>query len=90
MSNHKSRCKSCRWWDRSNNNRSADRDWGMCHFWGGRHAGYRIGNGFIDFTVGHEPTGAHTCDQHNADPALRGTDGMKPPPVILTEGKPIR
>ena len=81
------RCKSCRWWDRSNNFRSADRDWGLCHFWGKRE-GARIPNGFIDYTVGHEPQGGMTCDQHNADPAARGQDGLTPPAIVCCEGIP--
>ena len=81
------RCKSCRWWERSNNFRTADRDWGLCHFWG-KKAGHSIPSGFIDYTVGHEPSGADTCNQHNSEPGLRGQDGLKPPSIILCEGKP--
>ncbi len=66
------RCKSCRWWERSNNFRSQDRDWGLCHMFGGR-AGARMGGGFIDFSYGHEPLGSDTCDFHNADPSIQGT-----------------
>lgn len=62
-----SRCKSCRWWERSNNFRQMDRDWGLCHFWGGQ-TGHRIPGGFIDYSVGHEPRGSDTCDWHNAPP----------------------
>jgi len=80
------RCKSCRWWDRSNNYRAMDRDWGICHFWGGRHVGARIHGGFIDMTVGHEPRGSNTCDWHDADPSLRGTVPAVLAPPLLTEG----
>jgi hypothetical protein len=61
------RCQSCRWWERSNNFRAADRDWGLCHFWGGK-SGRRILGGFIDYSFGHEPRGSDTCEWHNADP----------------------
>ncbi len=61
------RCQSCRWWDRSNNYSAIGRDWGLCHLWGGK-SGRRLGNGFIDYTYGHEPRGADTCTHHNADP----------------------
>ena len=82
------RCKSCRWWERSNNFRAEDRDWGLCHFWGKR-VGYRIqGGGFIDGTVGHEPRGSGTCEQYTADPSLRCKEGLRPPTVILCEGMP--
>jgi hypothetical protein len=64
------RCVSCRWWDRSNNFRSVEKDWGLCHFWGGR-TGMRTPRGFIDGTFGHEPSGADTCDWHNADPSKK-------------------
>lgn len=64
------RCQSCRWWERSNNFRAISRDWGLCHFWGGRTGG-RTPLGFIDGTFGHEPTGMDTCDFHNADPVAK-------------------
>jgi hypothetical protein len=75
-----SRCSSCRWWERSNNFRAQDRDWGLCHFWGGR-SGHRILNGFIDYSYGHEPRGSDTCDWHNADPSKKEAahlDGKMP------------
>ena len=81
------RCQSCRWWERSNNFAAEGRDWGLCHFWGKRQ-GARIPGGFIDYTVGHEPRGAMTCDQHDASPVWRGHDGLKPPTVICCEGEP--
>lgn len=62
-----SRCSSCRWWERSCNFRTIDRDWGLCHFWGGK-AGHRTSLGFIDYSFGHEPRGSDTCDWHNAKP----------------------
>jgi hypothetical protein len=63
------RCQSCRWWERSNNFRAIGRDWGLCHLWGGK-SGARLpnGDGFIDFSFGHEPRGSDTCEHHNADP----------------------
>ena len=64
------RCSSCRWWERSNNFRAIGRDWGLCHFWGG-NIGFRIGQAFIDRTVGHEPRGSDTCAWHNAEPDER-------------------
>lgn len=67
MTDRKMRCKSCRWWERSFNFRSADRDWGLCWFWGGR-SGHRITGGFIDYSFGHEPRGSDTCENHNAPP----------------------
>ena len=82
-----SRCSSCRWWDRSNNFRAKDRDWGLCHFWGGT-SGSRIPGGFIDFSFGHEPRGADTCDWHNAAPEAKATaqlDGKMP--EIKLEGE---
>lgn len=82
------RCKSCRWWERSNNFRQAERDWGLCHFWGGEHFGARIPNGFIDYTVGHEPRGADTCGFHNADPSLRGTVPASIAPKMKCGGEP--
>ncbi len=82
------RCQSCRWWERSNNYAAIDRDWGLCHFWGGK-SGMRIPGGFIDYSFGHEPTGADTCDWHNANPAMKpeahGSGNM---PEIKCEGKP--
>jgi hypothetical protein len=74
------RCKSCRWWERSNNFRAADRDWGLCHFWGGRF-GRRILGGFIDGSFGHEPRGADKCEWHNAPPDAKDgaqLDGSMP------------
>ena len=80
------RCQSCRWWERSNNFRAIGRDWGLCHLWGGK-SGHRIGNCFIDYSYGHEPSGSDTCDHHNADPNSRDSillDGNMPP--IKCEG----
>lgn len=80
------RCKSCRWWDRSNNFRQIDRDWGLCHFWGG-HEGRRIPGGFIDYSVGHEPRGSDTCTWHNAPPErLEDAHENGPMPAIKCEG----
>jgi hypothetical protein len=79
------RCKSCRWWDRSNNFKAIDRDWGACHFWGKR-AGFRIANGFIDGWAGHEPRGSDTCGLHNSDPTLREIADVNLAPRIKTEG----
>jgi hypothetical protein len=77
------RCQSCRWWDRSNNFRAIGRDWGLCHLWGGK-TGRRMlnGIGFIDYSFGHEPLGADTCEHHNADPAQKASiqiSGKMPP-----------
>lgn len=83
---HTPRCKSCRWWERSGNFSAIDRDWGRCHFWGGRHVGVRIRNDFIDATVGHEPRGSNTCDHHDADPSLREAVAAELAPPLLTEG----
>ena len=82
------RCQSCRWWERSNNFSAIGRDWGLCHLWGGKSgAAIENGNGFIDYSFGHEPRGADTCEHHNADPAhkqniQRGGEM----PVIKCEG----
>lgn len=51
------RCMSCRWWEESCNFRAKERDWGLCHFWGGKS--------------GHEPRGCDTCNYHNAEPGQR-------------------
>jgi hypothetical protein len=64
------RCQSCRWWERSNNFRAIERDWGLCHLWGGK-TGRRIPGGVIDGTFGHEPRGADTCEHHNAEPSAK-------------------
>lgn len=81
------RCSSCRWWDRSNNFRSIERDWGLCHFWGGT-SGRRISGGFIDYSYGHEPTGGDTCDRHNADPSVKADAHLSGTmPVMKCEGK---
>jgi len=80
------RCKSCRWWERSYNFKTIDRDWGLCHFWGGK-SGHGIHGGFIDYSFGHEPRGSDTCDWHNADPdkkELAQTEGNAP--AIKCEG----
>lgn len=74
------RCSSCRWWERSNNFRSQDRDWGLCHFWGGR-SGHRTQIGFIDYSFGHEPRGGDTCEWHNTSPEKKGSahlEGVMP------------
>ena len=84
------RCKSCRWWDRSNNFRAIDRDWGLCHLWGGT-TGHRIPGGFIDYSFGHEPRGSDTCAHHNASPETKAEihmTGAMPP--IKTEGEIAR
>lgn len=81
------RCQSCRWWDRSNNFRAIGRDWGLCHFWGGK-AGHRTQLGFIDYSFGHEPRGADTCDQHNAKPETREDAQIaQPMPAMKCEGE---
>ena len=81
------RCQSCRWWDRSNNYRAIGRDWGLCHFWGGK-TGHRIPGGFIDYSYGHEPTGGDTCDWHNAEPTAKAEAHLSGTmPVIKCEGK---
>lgn len=79
------RCKSCRWWDRSGNYKAADRDWGLCHFWGGK-SGHAFPSGFVDYSHGHEPRGSDTCDFHNADPALKGTIAAELAPREKCEG----
>ena len=61
------RCTSCRWWERSNNFTSAQRDWGLCHFWVGK-SGRRIPLGFIDYSYGHGPRGADTYEWHKKAP----------------------
>jgi len=76
------RCQSCRWWERSSNFRAISRDWGLCHLWGG-NSGSRLpgGFGFIDYSYGHEPRGADTCDHYNTDPKNRDEvlmDGKMP------------
>lgn len=81
-----SRCKSCRWWDRSNNFKAEDRDWGLCHFWGGR-TGQRMPLGFIDYSYGHEPFGSDTCDWHNAGPEAKSKARIDGPmPALKCEG----
>ena len=80
------RCQSCRWWERSNNFRAIGRDWGLCHFWGGK-SGRRIPGGFIDYSFGHEPRGCDTCSHHNADPATKADTIMSGDmPVMKCEG----
>jgi hypothetical protein len=79
------RCKSCRWWDRSNNFRAIGRDWGLCHFWGGK-TGHRIPGGFIDYSYGHEPRGDDTCNWHNATPERR-KDAEGDMPMMKCEGE---
>jgi len=84
------RCQSCRWWERSNNFRAIGRDWGLCHFWGGR-TGCRTPVGFIDGTFGHEPSGMDTCDFHNADPAAKSEAQLGGKmPAMMCEGKLAR
>lgn len=82
------RCSSCRWWERSNNYRAQDRDWGLCHFWGGRTGRGIPGLGFIDGSFGHEPRGSDTCDHHNAKPEAKADailhDNM---PALKLEGE---
>jgi hypothetical protein len=80
------RCSSCRWWERSNNFVAVGRDWGLCHFFGGK-VGYRIAKGFIDATYGHEPRGSDTCDFHNSDPSLKGAimPDLRPKPKCAGE-----
>ena len=80
------RCKSCRWWERSFNFKTYERDWGLCHFWG-RRAGANVGNAFIDFTVGHEPRGCCYCGFHNADPSLLGQIPKDLAPKMMAEGE---
>ena len=63
--------------------RAIERDWGLCHLWGGK-TGRRMlnGLGFIDYSFGHEPLGADTCEHHNADPAQKASiqiSGKMPP-----------
>lgn len=80
-------CSSCRWWDRSNNFTPKDRDWGLCHFWGGK-SGHRIPGGFIDYSFGHEPRGADTCDWHNAEPDRKAEAQLSGTmPAIKCEGE---
>jgi len=82
------RCQSCRWWDRSNNFRAIERDWGLCHFWG-RRSGSIISGGFVDYSFGHEPTGGDTCEHHNADPSTKANAQISGTmPVIKLEGEP--
>ena len=65
------RCSSCRWWDRSHNFNSKDRDWGDCRFWGARE-GLRHGRTFVDHWRGPSPRGSDTCVAHNAPPEKIG------------------
>lgn len=83
---YKPRCMSCRHWERSYNFKRAERDWGLCHFWG-RRRGYRTGRMFIDGTEGHEPRGANGCAWHNADPSLCGQLPAIVGPKIMREGE---
>ena len=81
------RCSSCRWWDRSNNFRAKDRDWGLCHLWGGT-SGHRMLNSFIDYSYGHEPRGSDTCAHHNASPEHKdGIQSGGDMPQIKCEGE---
>jgi len=81
------RCSSCRWWDRSNNFSTKDRDWGLCHFWGGK-SGKKTRLGFIDFSWGHEPRGSNTCDWHNAKPEAKEAAILEGAmPKIMMEGE---
>lgn len=81
------RCLSCRWWERSSNFKSEERDWGLCHLWGGR-SGHISSGMALDYTFGHEPRGSDTCEYHNADPVSKEpilqTGKM---PILKTEGE---